>query len=70
MNKGADWMIAPSTPDWECDWKGSRRFHLRYFRSLSLEEKLRAVESMAQVAEFLLGRARPTSPSGKSVGDR
>jgi len=52
-----DWRIAESAEDWECGWEASERFQLRYFRALSLTEKLKAVEEMAEVAEHLQRRA-------------
>jgi len=45
------WKIPPDAADWECDWRGDRLFHLRYFRAFPLAEKIRAVEEMTQVAE-------------------
>ena len=64
--KSSKWVIPESARDWECDWKGSELFHLRYFRSFSLSEKLRAVESMGEVADLLsrkAGKRRKHPPS-------
>jgi hypothetical protein len=52
------WKIKESATDWECDWKGDERFHLRYFRALSMTEKIRAVEEMCRVADALAGRRK------------
>ena len=48
----ADWKIRQDSRNWECDWKGSELFHLRYFRSLSATEKFRVVENMCETAEY------------------
>lgn len=56
--KNSKWAISASARDWECDWEGSELFHLRYFKSLSLSDKLRAVESMGEVADLLMRKAR------------
>jgi hypothetical protein len=34
-------------------WEEDERFHLRYFRALSMTEKIRAVEEMCRTAEAL-----------------
>jgi len=39
--------------NWECDWKDDRLFHLRYFKALSMTEKIRAVEEMCKTAAAL-----------------
>ena len=45
------WKIGEEAADWECDWKGDELFHLRYFRALSMVEKIKAVEEMCRVVE-------------------
>jgi predicted nucleotidyltransferase len=50
--------IAEHATDWECDWEGSKRFHLRYFRALSFTEKVRAVENMGQMAVYFRSKAK------------
>jgi hypothetical protein len=52
------WEIAKSADNWECGWEENRRFQLRYFRALSITDKLRAVEEMAEIVEFFSQRAR------------
>jgi len=52
MAAASPWKIPPGAADWECDWRGDQLFHLRLFRSFPLAEKIRAVEEMAQVAEY------------------
>lgn len=52
-----DWTIRESQANWECDWEGSRRFQLRYFKSLSLTEKVRAVERMCKTAAYFAQKA-------------
>jgi hypothetical protein len=56
--KNNKWAIPESASDWECDWNGSELFHLRYFKALSLTEKLQAVESMGEIADLLTRKAR------------
>jgi hypothetical protein len=56
--KKNEWRIPLSAPGWECDWEGSERFHLRHFKTLSLYQKLGAIESMADVVDFLNRKAR------------
>jgi len=65
--KKHSWKIAESARDWECDWDGDELFHLRHFREFSLPEKLRAIESMQEVSDFLSQKAkkRRTSPRKK-----
>lgn len=52
-----DWTIRETQADWECDWQGSRRFQLRYFKSLSLTEKVKAVERMCKTATYFARKA-------------
>jgi len=71
--KNNKWAIPESASDWECDWNGSELFHLRYFKALSLTEKLQAVESMGEIADLLTRKARerrklPPRPSPKEDG--
>ena len=47
---------AITTRGWECDWPGDARFHLRHFRALPMEKKIKAVEEMCKLARAL----RPT----------
>lgn len=47
------WKIEDPTADWECDWDGSARFRRRLFQSLSMADKVRAVEEMCRVARLL-----------------
>jgi len=56
--KKNNWRIAESAANWECGWEDSRRFNLSYFRALSITDKLKAIEEMAEVVEFLTQRAR------------
>jgi hypothetical protein len=67
--KNNKWIIPESASDWECDWNGSELFHLRYFKSLSLSEKMRAVESMGEIADLLARKARERrkSPPPRTV---
>lgn len=48
--------IAVDAVDWQCNWERAKRFQLRYFRSLSMVEKLRAVEEMCRLARALAER--------------
>jgi hypothetical protein len=52
-----DWTIPEGSPDWECDWEGSTRFQLRYFRALPITDKLRAVENMCRTARYFEAKA-------------
>jgi hypothetical protein len=52
------WEIAESAANWECGWEDSRRFQLRYFRALSITDKLKAVEEMAELVEFFSKRVQ------------
>jgi hypothetical protein len=51
-----DWKIPADAEDWQCDWESARRFQVRYFRSLPMIEKLRAVEAMCRLAAALQRR--------------
>ena len=65
----ADERPAPREPEQD-PWEEHNRSQLRYFRSLSLREKMRAVEGMADVLRrFAEMRARGefTSASGGSA---
>jgi len=50
--KKPDWTIDPSSENWECSWQESERFNLRYFKSLSTTEKLKAVEDMCAMVDY------------------
>ena len=52
-----DWTIHESSADWQCDRESHERFQLRYFRSMSLTEKLRAVENMCRAADYFARKA-------------
>lgn len=52
-----DWTIREAHANWECDWEGSRRFQLRYFKALSLTEKVLAVERMGKTAAYFAQKA-------------
>jgi hypothetical protein len=56
------WRIPADAEDWECDWESAKRFQLRYFRSLPMVEKIRAVEELERIARALQGR---TGKSGR-----
>lgn len=47
------WTIRKSARQWECDWSGDARFHLRHFRALPMEKKIQAVEEMCALAATL-----------------
>ena len=47
------WQIRKSARDWEADWSGDARFHLRHFRALPMEKKIQAVEEMCALATTL-----------------
>jgi hypothetical protein len=51
------WRIPESQDDWQCDRESAKLFQLRYFRSLPLIEKIRAVEEMCRVARLLSPRS-------------
>jgi hypothetical protein len=58
------WQIRETARDWECDWKSTERFHLRYFRSLSMKDKVQAVEEMCRVADLLMkNRVKKRKPA-------
>ncbi len=48
-----NWKIAEDAADWQCDWESAKRFQLRYFRSLPMIDKVRAVEEMCRLARSL-----------------
>lgn len=52
-----NWQV-DAAGDWEADWEGSRRFQLRYFRALSLRDKIQALEHMAEVVARVQGTPR------------
>jgi hypothetical protein len=47
------WRIPADAEDWECDWESAKRFQLRYFRSLPMAEKIRAIEELERVVRAL-----------------
>lgn len=44
--------------DWECDWAGTERHQMRYFKKLPLATKIRMVENMQETAEFFIAKAK------------
>jgi hypothetical protein len=56
-DKRSDWRVRETDADWECDWQGSERFHIRCFRALPMREKLEAVEEMCRFVERYRGGA-------------
>ncbi|MEM1060684.1 MAG: hypothetical protein AAGK14_15845 [Verrucomicrobiota bacterium] len=56
MNGANDWSIPPETDDWEGSFEASQRFQWRYFRSLSFEQKLDALEEMCELVEHFQRR--------------
>ncbi len=54
-----DWKIAEDAEDWQCDWESAKRFQLRYFRSLPMVDKIRAVEEMCRLARVLAPKGTP-----------
>jgi hypothetical protein len=71
MSNAEIWRIPAEARDWECDWEGDELFHLRYFRALSLPEKIRAVEGMEQVAAYFARRSPGAARgSGEAAGGR
>jgi hypothetical protein len=68
--------MTPRVPDprgWEADFEGTRRWQLRRFRSLTLREKLQALEDMSELAARLQRRPgsvrEPTGPY-RPTGER
>jgi hypothetical protein len=62
-----DWRIRETDADWECDWNGAERFHVRCFRALPMQEKLEAVEEMCRfVEQFCGGAARPHASGSRA----
>ena len=62
-----DWRIREADADWDCDWSGSERFHIRCFKALPMQEKLEAVEEMCRFVEMFRGSAsRPIAPAHRS----
>ncbi len=53
------WVIKETAKDWQCGWKEDKRFHLRYFKALSMSDKLRAVEEMCKTATALKKTKKP-----------
>jgi len=62
-----DWRIRETDANWECDWNGSERFHVRCFRALPMQEKLEAVEEMCRFVETYRGCAVPKADSGSGA---
>jgi len=60
-----DWRIKEGASDWECDRASSERFHLRYFKALPIEDKLKAVEEMCRLSEYLAAH-KPPAKEAKS----
>jgi hypothetical protein len=56
------WRIPADAEDWECDWESAKRFQLRYFRSLPLAEKIRAIEELERIARELQRPGGSASP--------
>jgi hypothetical protein len=57
------WRIREADADWDCDWSGAERFHIRCFKALPMQEKLEAVEEMCRFVEMFRGCAlRPIAP--------
>ncbi len=67
MSGGSLWRIPAGAADWECSWEADELFHLRYFRALTLPEKIRAVEQMEEVAAALDGREGDRGRPAKNV---
>ena len=63
MTAPESWRLPADADDWQCDWESARRFQLRFFRSLPLAEKIRAVEEMCRLARALAA-ARPPRRRG------
>ena len=47
------WTLKEPPDDGKRGWEADELLHLRYFRSLSMTEKIRAVEEMCRTAEAL-----------------
>lgn len=47
------WRVKESAKGRESGWEADELVHLRYFRSLSMTEKIRAVEEMCRLAQAL-----------------
>lgn len=62
-----NWKIPEGATDWECDWASSERFRLRYFKALSMTEKVKAVEDMCRIADLLKAKRRAASTSDSSA---
>ena len=43
---------------WECDWAGTERHQIRYFKKLPLAIKIKMVEDMQETAEFFIAKAK------------
>jgi hypothetical protein len=52
------WTLKESPDSGKRGWEADELFHLRHFRSLSMTEKIRAVEEMCRTAEALSKGAR------------
>jgi hypothetical protein len=59
-----NWKITEDAEDWQCDWASSKRFQLRYFRSLPMVDKIRAVEAMCRLARALSRNGKPRDDPG------
>lgn len=57
-----NWRIPADAEDWECDGESAKRFQLRYFRSLPMAEKIRAIEELERIARALIRTGRGTPP--------
>lgn len=68
MSDASPWRIPAGSPDWECGWEADALFHLRYFRALSLPERIRAVEEMEEVAAFFGRSTARGCPAGRGGG--
>lgn len=64
MSDADRWLIPAEAADWECGWEGDALFHMRYFRALSLPERIRAVEEMEDVAGYFARAALRRESSG------
>ncbi|MDO9694780.1 MAG: hypothetical protein Q7W56_08610 [Candidatus Latescibacteria bacterium] len=59
-----NWKIAEGAADWQCDWESAKRFQLRYFRSLPMVDKIRAVEDLCRLARALRRHDESRDDSG------